>query len=298
MVIILMGRTTRNQHRLPATYKLLLPAMLLAVSGGVWYAASHRSEDIVVNPVSPIPVQASAQAAPPSAAESEQLSTPTVEKLPGKVKFTVDAKNAEKSSKIQKVEFYVSSRLIGAAYSQPYTVSVDANALQPGSHKVVAKVYTEKFTKDTPATDFTTTQVATTAPPNTNAIPPSTTAPTELEPDPEPSIPATTSPATDITVMVTDGPATVISWSAPSDGTAVAYNLWRNGALLATTTDTFYNDITVTAGSVYTYYVVAVGAAGAASSASSIIEISVPGVENSNPEASMPAAPPDNGPST
>jgi hypothetical protein len=54
-----------------------------------------------------------------------------------------------------------------------------------------------------------------------------------------------------------------LAWRAAADNVAVAgYQVWRNGALLATTTATNWLDATVAQGSVYTYYVVAYDAAG------------------------------------
>ncbi|MBI9068416.1 MAG: endonuclease [Salinivirgaceae bacterium] len=65
-----------------------------------------------------------------------------------------------------------------------------------------------------------------------------------------------------------------LSWSASTDNTAVtAYDVYKNGSLLTSTTNTSYNVSGLTASTTYTFYVKAKDAAGNVSSASSSLNV-------------------------
>lgn len=262
----------RLNHRW--TNRIFPPLVVVAVVGGVWYAATHRTEDTMATETNSTSVTvASAKTIKEAEPVTEPLATPLVEKLPGKVKFTVDA---AKVVKVQKVEFYVSNRLVGAAYSAPYTVSVDKVTLQPGTHQVVAKVYTSNVTKDTPPADFV-SSIPTGAKPSNDAI--AVTPPTPpannggssnnqnqggiTTPPPTPSpAPTVVSPPTGLTATAGTGsqPTVGLNWDAPADGSAASYQVWRGGVLLANgVTATSYADNSVEAAQTYYYQVVSIG---------------------------------------
>lgn len=262
------------------TNRIFPPLVIVAVVGGVWYAATHRTEDAANT--SSTPTTAVASAAPVHSTEpaAEPLATPLVEKLPGKVKFTVDTKKVQK---VQKVEFYVSNRLVGAAYSAPYTVSVDEVILQPGTHQVVAKVYTETVTKDTPPADFVSTvpagtkqnteAIAVTPPatPNNSNQNPNSNSPSPASPSPSPA-PAISAPTNLAGIAGTDAttPSINLSWSAPTDGSAVSYQVWRDGEKIASDiTALGYTDFEIEADKPYSYRVVGIGSDGVSFSAPS-----------------------------
>lgn len=283
------------------TNRIFPPLVVVAVVGGVWYAATHRTEDTPIAAASSPTTSTVTNAKPVQTVEAtaEPLATPLVEKLPGKVKFTV---NTTKVTKVQKVEFYVSSRLVGAAYSKPYTVSVDEVILQPGTHQVVAKVYTASVTKDTPPADFT-SSVPTGTKPSSDAIAvtPPTAAPGSSNPgdnqkqpvaptpSPAPSPPPTTvSPPASVaaTPDTTSQPAIALSWDAPTDGSAVSYQVWRGGVLLASgITATSYADNSVDPAQTYYYQIVSIGSDGTASEPSNTASATYysPTAPNPNP---------------
>lgn len=263
------------------TNRIFPSLVVIAVIGGVWYATTHRAEDTPTTAASSTATPAIANAKPVQKvdAAAEPLATPLVEKLPGKVKFTV---NATKVTKVQKVEFYVSSRLVGAAYSEPYTVSVDETILQPGTHQVVAKVYTASVTKDTPPADFTSSVPAGTRPSSDAiAVTPPTPAPgpsnsgnnqsqtTTPTPTPTPSpAPTTVSLPTGVTATpgTTSQPVIALSWDAPADSSAVSYQVWRGGVLLASgITATSYADNGLETAKTYYYQIVSIGSDGSSS---------------------------------
>ncbi len=85
------------------------------------------------------------------------------------------------------------------------------------------------------------------------------------------TVPDVTAPATPAqpTVMLNSDKTITITWQAATDNIGVTgYQLWRNGALLTTSTGLTYTDAGVKQGSSYSYQVSAIDAAGNSSSAS------------------------------
>ncbi len=266
------------------TNRIFPPLVIVAVVGGVWYAATHRAEETAVAETThtTTPVVTSAKPVQQTAVAADTLAMPLVEKLPGKVRFTVTPK---KTAKVQKVEFYVSNRLVGAAYSEPFTVSIDEKSLQPGTHQVVAKVYTDADTQNTPPADFVSTVTPGTKP-STDAIattPPATTGSTasgnsgqtqQGSSDPNPGSGTTAQPAsppTNVVATASDStPEISVSWSAPADGSATAYRIVRGGTTLEDNySGTTYLDDSVAADTPYTYQIISIGSDGSTASASS-----------------------------
>ncbi len=100
----------------------------------------------------------------------------------------------------------------------------------------------------------------------------------------------TTPPSTpaNLTATVVSSTQINLSWSASSDNAGVAgYEVFRNGAQIAVTTQTSYSDTTVVPGVQYSYAVAAMDAAGNTSSQS----VSVSAATSSAPDSTPPSVP-------
>ena len=89
-----------------------------------------------------------------------------------------------------------------------------------------------------------------------------------------PPVPDTTAPniPTNLQALVLSSSQINLSWTASIDNVAVAgYNLYRNGTKITATTATSYSDISLTAGTTYSYAVSAYDAAGNTSAQTSAI---------------------------
>lgn len=100
----------------------------------------------------------------------------------------------------------------------------------------------------------------------------------------------TTPPSTpaNLTATVVSSTQINLSWSASTDNVGVAgYEVFRNGAQIAVTTQTSYSDTTVVPGVQYSYAVAATDAAGNTSSQS----VSVSAATSSAPDSTPPSVP-------
>ena len=284
---------TLGSHRW--TSRLFPPLLLAVVIGSVWYAAAHRNDG-----ASAVTALATTTTTPihivPKTTPVAALPLPTVQKQKGKVQFGVDA---TKVAGVQKVEFYVGNQLMGAAYGTPFTVSVDENSLQTGNHQVVAKVYTDQTTVQTPAADFSTDAANA---PSTDPTTPKTTTPIQTTPvatNPAPtSTPpvATTAPDTpaNVTGLVENDGTVNISWDAPTNNNGTLnYEVWRDNTKLITTADTSYTDATVQPGQTYSYQIVAVDANSNTSAPSSPYSITTPSSPDAGTQPQNSATPGD-----
>lgn len=103
--------------------------------------------------------------------------------------------------------------------------------------------------------------------------------------------PDTTAPSVPANLSATPSATQIsLSWSASTDNVGVAgYNVYRNGALLKTVTNTSYTDTAVTAGSTYSYTVQAFDAAGNSSGQSAAASATVPSAPA--PDTTAPSIP-------
>ncbi|MDP8910556.1 MAG: hypothetical protein M3M94_00625 [Actinomycetota bacterium] len=98
-------------------------------------------------------------------------------------------------------------------------------------------------------------------------------------PPPPPPSPDTTAPSapSSLAAQALSGPKVNLSWAAATDNVGVAgYRIYREGALLATTTGTTYTDASVASSATYGYTVRAFDAAGNASAASNVATVTTP----------------------
>lgn len=100
----------------------------------------------------------------------------------------------------------------------------------------------------------------------------------------------TTAPSTPANFTATlSGTTADLAWSASTDNVGVTgYQVTRNGTVITTVLNTFYNDINLSPGT-YTYTVAAVDGAGNVSPASNIATVTVP--EQPETEATAPSVP-------
>jgi hypothetical protein len=256
-----------------AANRIVPPLVVLGIVGCVWYATSSQPKPTVALPgPQPVAAASSVSNGPKSAAADQQPVAdiaPTINKLGHQVRLSVDTTQFKQ---VQKVEFYIESKLVGAAFSQPYAVSVDEDNLTAGTHSVTAKVYTPAATSQTIAALFT-------------ATPDKSARPTTSDDDKEdaasaPAVPTTSNPSlvapANLTAAVTsDGVGAQLTWD--SVATATAYQVWRDGALVATVSGTSYTDTGLNQGQTYDYSLITVGAGGSTSAPSGQIAVTMPG---------------------
>ena len=241
--------------------RIVAPMVGLFVVGCIASALSLRPRDPVITSLadgqaafSADAVLAGNQALPPP--------VPTVTKVGTEVQFSVGSVPYDG---VQKVEFYVEQQFVGAAYSQPYSVAVDEGNLTAGTHTVTAKVYVPGSTADSPPVTFT----AQPAVPPVSAA--ETAAPASASSQPAPTIATPTNLAASASA---DGTTATLNWTA-SEG-ATGYQIWRDGALIASPTGTGYTDTGLNPGQTYDYQVAAVGAHAAVSDRSPLVAVTMP----------------------
>lgn len=262
------------------------PLLAIAIVGCVWYALDSRPE------AGQTDTSAAANAAPSpqngDAASARVLPpiSPTVRKFGQQVQFTV---NPAAMKHVQKVEFYVESQFVGTAYSQPYTVAVNENNLTAGTHKVVAKIYTDATTAQSQPATFTAKPVA---PPAQNmdtsdaegAAVIANTGGTSSSGNEDVAPAGPTAPDVPSNLAASagdDGTSATLTWMAV--GSATGYQVWRDGSQVASTAGTGYTDTGLTPGQTYDYTVIALNGS-AASDPSDMVAVT------------MPTPPPDSSP--
>lgn len=261
--------------------RLAPPLLLAIIVACVWYGAANVPQPSTAAPSGQATV--SAEAPNPSAAQPQQHASqqpiadvaPIVNKLGNDVRFSVDTKPFKQ---VQKVEYYVEDKMVGAAFTTPYTVTISQNTLTAGTHTVTAKVYAGATTAQTTPALFTATPKQAVQPNKDD----SEQAP--AKPTPTPPAPATglSRPTNLAGHAGTDNVSAVLTWSATPDATS--YQVWRDGSQLTVVTGTTYTDTGLTPGQTYDYSVVAASAT-ATSDPSSQVAVTMP----------APALPPDPG---
>lgn len=115
--------------------------------------------------------------------------------------------------------------------------------------------------------------------------PPSTTPPTTTPPSSDTTAP--TAP-TNLTATASSATQISLSWTASTDNTGVTgYNVYRNGAKVATVTGAAYSDTNLSPKTAYSYYVEAYDAAGNISKTSSVVTTST----QASPDTTAPSKP-------
>ncbi len=76
-----------------------------------------------------------------------------------------------------------------------------------------------------------------------------------------------------------NGQAVQLSWQAPQTGIAGSYKVYRNTALLTTTTQCAYSDVNVMAGFTYYYHVTAINSSATESGVSNLISVTIPNTQ-------------------
>lgn len=268
-----------RHHRAKHTWinRIVPPLVLVGVVGCVWYGLSSRPKL-----VADLPVQqqvAAATSSPSSTANQQPVAniTPTVDKIGSQVQFSVDLKPLKE---VQKVEFYVENKLMGAAFAEPYTVAVSENNLTAGTHTVTAKVYTANATTQTVPTMFT-ANPSTPPPIDTDASiqPAQSSAPAQ-----QPQTSHVAKPTGLIAAAADDGTTAQVSWSS---GGAASYQVWRDGAQIGAASSTAYADTGLTPGQTYDYQIVAVTGDGSTSDPSDQVAVTMP-MQQNNAAANTP----------
>jgi len=219
----------------------LLPLLIIiAVVGSIAYVWNNHSNFLDED----LPTTSIASVSRGSPKLSQQVSA-VVTKRGSELQLSVAALHHKD---IQKVEFYVEDQFVGAAYSEPYSISLKESDLSAGNHMVKAKIVTsDSTTSAIPATFSTKVSAPSTSDSDTSANPVVI------------STPATNrlSAPGNVTAAVTNiGTSVIVSWDA-SDG-ATGYQIWRDGEQIAQVTSLTYTDTKVTAGQTYSYQVQAV----------------------------------------
>jgi chitodextrinase len=174
------------------------------------------------------------------------ITAPTASsQLRGTVNFTATASDNTGGAGMAKVEFYVDGTLKSTDTTSPYAYSWDTTTATNATHSLTAKAYDSA----SPANVATSSAVSVTV---DNSAP---SAPGNFQ--------TTGNTQTSI----------ALSWTASSDNNAVTgYRVARNGSTVANLSGSTltYNDTGLSAGTSYSYTVVALDAAGNVSSAASV----------------------------
>ena len=231
--------------------QIIPPLMVVLVIASVWYALQSRPAVPLSPPTSHATntsshVKASAVANPQPVVDSSFAPmSPVVHKQKDHLEFSVDTAPIQK---VQKVEFYVEQQFVGAAYSQPYAVTVREADLSAGSHTVVAKIFTDSGTKQSKPAAFTAAASSVVTPPAETTIP----TPSPSQP-PAQTVPV---PQNLAVTAAADGTSATLNWDAVAGATG--YQVWRDGNLIASPTGTGYSDTGLNPGQTYDYTVVTV----------------------------------------
>jgi hypothetical protein len=200
--------------------------------------------------------------------------TPTVNKIDGDVQFSIQIKKPVQQ--VQKVEFYVEDKLVGAAFSQPYQVNVPENNLAAGTHTVTARVYTATtMAKTTPALFTAHPTVAPTPSEDDSDLPVSVQSPPATTGPSQPTPPAVLATPTNlIAIAANDGTSAQITWDSVAGATS--YQVWRDGLQVATISSNAATDTGLLPGHTYSYQITALGSAGSVSAPSAQVTVTMP----------------------
>ena len=159
--------------------------------------------------------------------------------------------SASDNDAVASVQFKVDGTNQGSAdTTSPFGISWNTASVSNGSHTISAVI------TDTAGNTTTTSSVSITV---SNTVPADTTAP---------SVPA------NLSGQAASVSAIDLSWSASTDDTAVAaYDIYRDGALVASTGLTTYEDGSLASGTTYRYSVLAKDAAGNESAQSGAVSV-------------------------
>ena len=160
------------------------------------------------------------------------------------------------------VQFHLNGTNLGAAdTTNPYSVSWDTTGLAPGQYSLTA-------------TARDAAENATTAPPVSVTV--------EAPPDSTPpSVPGT------LTAQVVSSSEISLNWTASTDNVGITgYHFFRNGAFIASTTTTNYQDANLAPLTTYTYTVTAWDAAGNESMPSTSVSATTLALTDTTPPSS------------
>jgi chitodextrinase len=178
-----------------------------------------------------------ADTTPPTVAIAAPTNGSTVSGLTGV--STVASDNVA----VAKVELLVDGAVKGTDTTAPYNFTWDSTSVANGSHAIAAQAFDAAGNSATAAVSVAAS----------NAVP-DTTPP---------------SPPAGLSAVATGSTAINLSWNPSTDDVGVTgYDVYRDGAKVASVTSTSYADTDLTAATVYTFTVVATDAAGNASAAS------------------------------
>lgn len=180
-------------------------------------------------------------------APTVSLTAPTAgAKVAGTIAVSATAADNTGGTGIAKVDFYVDDVLKNSDTAAPYTFQWDTKTASEGTHNIKA-IATDLAT---PANSKTSSVVSVTVE-NTDRQAPTT--PTSFR--------ATAAGLNDIT----------LAWNASTDNVGVTgYRIQRNGTTITTTSALTFKDTGLTAGTGYTYTIVALDAAGNASTVATL----------------------------
>lgn len=266
------GNLTRQMW----TNHIITPLVFAGIVACAWYGLANRPAAVTAGAPAPHTVSL-----PRTMADATPIAaTPPVVSTQGdEVHISLDPKPY---ARVKKVEFYIEDTFVGAAFTQPYAVSVNQNNLSAGTHSVTAKVYAAGTAAQTTPALFTANPSAPAKPMDDDAKP-STAQPQANGGD-------TTAPApTGLTaVAATDGTQAQLAWN----GSGASYQIWRDGAVVATSAIPSYTDTGLMPGRTYDYSIVALDGSGHTSAASAQVGVTMPVPPNTSPVNGYDVAPP------
>jgi chitodextrinase len=159
---------------------------------------------------------------------------------------------------VTRVELLVDGTVKGTDTAAPYNFTWDSTSVANGSHAIAAQAFDIAGNNATAAVTVTASNAA-----------PDTTPP---------------SAPSDLAAVAAGSTAMNLTWTASTDNVGVTgYDVYRNGAKIATATSTSYADTGLTAATAYTYTVVAQDAAGNASAPSNTAQAATAALDTQAP---------------
>lgn len=249
--------------------RLLLIAAALLVLGlggfGIFWLMNSGQQTPQSAPTSSAPTTPKDTTPPTVSLDGAQATAP----LTGTVTITVDAKD---NVSVSRVEYFIDDTFFGVTYALPFSLELDTTKLTAGTHTIVAKAYDAAGNH----TDSQALTIAVGEQPTVTAGQPAassssrrSTATTASAPassggtsNSSPSDTAAPSAPSNLNLSADGAYIVKATWTASTDNTGVSsYTVYRDGAVLGTTTSTAYTDYTVVPGNTYDYKVVASDAA-------------------------------------
>lgn len=242
----------------------------MVVAGCIWYALSSRPKAIVL-----VPTTSHTPSQPVAKTHASTIPiadiAPVVNVVDGHVHFSIDTKPHQQ---IQKVEFYVENKFIGAAFAQPFSVRMSENDLSAGTHTVIAKVFSATLAAQTTPALFTANPSTPPAPHLQEPEQPATQTNSTSSTGKPAATPTMAHPADLVIALGDDKASAQLSWSAVTG--AASYQIWRDGTLVGTSANLTYSDGNLTSGQTYDYKLIAVDSNSNTSAPSEQVAFTVP----------------------